>query len=172
MANIINWRDKLTFSVGDTIAVHQTVEDKGKKRTQIFEGIVIRIRGHKGLKSFTVRKIGANSIGVEKIFPEAAPVVTKIELKKKGRIRRAVLNYLRDRVGKKAKVKDIFIKKDKTAKEDEVLVDQVKTVKLTEEQRLAEKQKQIAKEIKTKEKEKKKKKKPAKIVRKERRFVR
>jgi large subunit ribosomal protein L19 len=172
MANIINWREKLIFSTGDTIAVHQIVEDKGKKRTQIFEGIVIRIRGHKGLKSFTVRKIGANNIGVEKIFPESTPVVSKIELKKKGRIRRAVLNYLRDRVGKKAKVKDIFIKKDKTEKEDEIVVDQVKIVKLTEEQRLAEKQKQAAKETKIKEKEKKKKKRPAKIVRKERKFVR
>lgn len=172
MANIIKWHEKLTFSTGDTIAIHQTVEDKGKKRTQIFEGIVIKIRGHKGLKSFTVRKIGANGIGVEKIFPEAAPVVTKIELKKKGRIRRAVLSYLRDRVGKKAKVKDIFIKKDKTLKEDEIVEQQAKTVKLTEEQRLAEKQKQIAKEAKVKEKEKKKKKRPAKIVRKERKFVR
>lgn len=173
MANILNWRDKTTFSTGDTIAVHQTIEDKGKKRTQIFEGIVIRIRGHQGLKSFTVRKIGANGIGVEKIFPEQTPTVTKLELKKKGKVRRAVLNYLRDRVGKKAKVKDIFIKKDRTQKEEEVVGQpQEKTKKLTETERATLKQQQADKEKKVKDKEKKKKKRPAKIVRKERKFVR
>jgi large subunit ribosomal protein L19 len=111
MANLLNWRETTKISSGDTIRVHQTVVEGSKTRSQIFEGIVIRIRGHKGLKSFTVRKIGANGIGVEKIFPENTPTVTKIDVKKLGKVRRANLSYLRDRVGRKAtKIKDVFVK--------------------------------------------------------------
>ena len=81
MANMLDWRGQTQISSGDTIRVHQTVVEGSKTRSQIFEGVVIRIRGHKGLKSFTVRKIATNSIGVEKIFPENSPTVTKIDIK-------------------------------------------------------------------------------------------
>lgn len=111
MANRINWRGQTEFTTGDTIRVHQTIVEGSKTRTQIFEGIVIRIKGHAGLKAFTVRKIATNSIGVEKIFPENTPTVTKIDIKKRGKVRRAVLTYLRARIGRKAtKIKDVFVK--------------------------------------------------------------
>ncbi|MBI1871927.1 50S ribosomal protein L19, partial [Candidatus Collierbacteria bacterium] len=110
MANQLNWKDT-TFAIGDTVRVHQTFEEGDKTRTQIFEGIVLAIRGHAGLKSFVVRKIATNNIGVEKIFPVETPTVTKVEVKKKGAVRRAKLYFLRGRVGKKAtKVKGLFVK--------------------------------------------------------------
>ena len=113
MANQVTWKDKVKFGVGDTIKVHQSVVEGDKTRTQIFQGIVIGIRGHQGLKSFTIRKIGANGIGVEKIFPLETPTIAGIEMVKQGEVRRAKLYYLRDRVGKKAtKVKDVFVKKE------------------------------------------------------------
>src|SRR5689334_22268988 len=110
MANQLAWKDT-SFSIGDTIRVHQTFEEGDKTRTQIFEGLVIAIRGHANLKSFVVRKIAVNNVGVEKIFPLESPIITKVEVKKKGSVRRAKLYYLRDRVGKKAtKVRDFFVK--------------------------------------------------------------
>lgn len=93
---------KTKFSVGDTIKVHQIIEEKGKKRTQVFEGIVIKIRGSEENKSFVVRKISAGGIGVERIWPVLTPWIEKIEVVKKGKVRRAKLYYLRKKVGKKA----------------------------------------------------------------------
>lgn len=175
MANLINWRGQVNFSSGDTIRVHQTVTEGNKTRTQIFEGLVIRIRGHQGLKTFTVRKL-SYGIGVEKIFPEATPTVTKIEVTKKGDVRRAVLSYLRKRVGKKAtKVKDKFVKgvgkleEEVITKSDEDTSEEARqTAKLA---RLAAEEK-AAKAAAKLEKAAKKSKKKAKIVRKERTFVR
>ena len=66
MANLITWKDTVTFNVGDTISVHQKIVEGDKTRTQIFKGIVIGIKGHQGLKSFVVRKIATASIAVEK----------------------------------------------------------------------------------------------------------
>jgi len=176
MANLINWRGQVNFSSGDTIRVHQTVTEGNKTRTQIFEGLVIRIRGHQGLKSFTVRKL-SYGIGVEKIFPESTPTVTKIEVTKKGDVRRAVLSYLRKRVGKKAtKVKDKFVKGVKDLEQE--VVTKSDSEDLTEEARQSAKLARLAAEEKaTKaaskaEKAIKKSKKKAKIVRKERTFVR
>ncbi|MBI3954696.1 50S ribosomal protein L19, partial [Candidatus Collierbacteria bacterium] len=88
MANQLIWKDNLTFGVGDTIRVHQTITEADKTRTQIFEGVVISIKGHDGLKSFVVRKIASNNVGVEKIFPALTPTISKIELKKKGKVNR------------------------------------------------------------------------------------
>jgi large subunit ribosomal protein L19 len=87
---------------GDTIRVHQEISEGDKKRIQIFEGIVIAIKNRGTGKSFTVRKIGANSIGVEKIFPVNLPGIKKLEIKSKGHVRRSKLYYLRDRIGKAA----------------------------------------------------------------------
>lgn len=90
------------INTGDTIRIHQEISEGDKKRIQVFEGIVIAIKNSGSGKSFTVRKIGANSIGVEKIFPVSLPSLKKIEVRSKGNVRRSKLYYLRDRVGKAA----------------------------------------------------------------------
>lgn len=102
MAQHIIFNDNTKFSVGDTIAVHQEISEGGKTRVQIFEGLVIAIKGSETGKSFTVRKIGAGGIGVEKIYPVNAPFIKLIENKRQGEVRRAKLYYLRDRIGKAA----------------------------------------------------------------------
>lgn len=95
------------ISVGDTVGIHQEIVEGGKKRIQIFEGIVIAIKNRGTGKSFTVRKIASNGIGVEKIFPIVLPGIVKIVVKRTGKVRRAKLFYLRERTGKKAtKVKE------------------------------------------------------------------
>lgn len=105
MANSITHKG-ITFKVGDTIRVHQSIVEGEKSRIQIFEGVVIAIKAS-GDPTFTVRKIASGQIGVEKIFPLHAPSVTKIDIKKAGLARRAKLYYLRDRIGKSAtKVKE------------------------------------------------------------------
>lgn len=90
-----------TFNVGDTISVHHEIKEGDKSRIQNFDGIVIAIKAS-GDPTFTVRKIASNQIGVEKIFPLNAPVVKKIEVKRKGFVRRAKLYFLRDRIGRRA----------------------------------------------------------------------
>ena len=89
-------------SVGDTVAVHQEVSEGNKKRIQVFEGIVIAAGGKQAGKTFTVRKIGANNVPVEKIFPLSLPSLRKIVVKRQGAVRRAKLYYLRDKIGKRA----------------------------------------------------------------------
>ncbi|MEX0895684.1 MAG: 50S ribosomal protein L19 [Patescibacteria group bacterium] len=91
-----------TASVGDTIRIHQEIAEGDKTRMQIFEGIVIAIKNRGLGQSFTVRKIGANGIGVEKIYPVALPSIKKIEVKSRGDVKRSKLYYLRDRIGKAA----------------------------------------------------------------------
>jgi large subunit ribosomal protein L19 len=91
-----------TFSVGDTVVVSQKIVEGGKTRTQNFEGIVIAIRGKGEGKTFTVRKIAVGGIGVERIWPLNSPWITKIKVKKKGKVRRAKLYYLRQKTTKKA----------------------------------------------------------------------
>ena len=99
---------EIPFSVGDTVAVHQKIIEAKKERIQIFEGVVISVKGHQGTKSFTVRKIAVGNIGVEKIWPILCPSIEKIEVKKRGRVRRAKLYYLRNRKGRAAlKIKEI-----------------------------------------------------------------
>ncbi len=106
MAQYFNYQGT-DIGVGDTVRVHTEVVEGKKTRIQVFEGIVIAIKNRGNGKSFTVRKIGANGVGVEKIFPVLMPTIKKIEVKRKGDVRRAKLYYLRDRVGKRAiKVKE------------------------------------------------------------------
>jgi len=89
--------------IGDTIRVHSQVIEGGKTRIQIFEGILIRFRGRDVDKTFTVRKIGAGSIGVERTWPVNGRSLVKLEVKKKaGNVRRSKLYYLRDRIGREA----------------------------------------------------------------------
>ncbi|MFC7335732.1 50S ribosomal protein L19 [Haloferula chungangensis] len=89
------------FNVGDTVKVHTRVVEGGKERIQIFAGIVMARRGSGVNASFTVRKISYGE-GVERVFPLHTPRIAKIEVSHKGKVRRAKLHYLRERVGKKA----------------------------------------------------------------------
>ncbi len=89
------------FGPGDSVDVHSRVVEGGKERIQIFKGIVIGRRGTGVNQAFTVRKI-SNGEGVERVFQLHSPKVAKVEVKKHGKVRRAKLNYLRDRVGKSA----------------------------------------------------------------------
>ena len=94
-------QDLPVFGPGDTVKVHLRVVEGGKERIQIFQGIVLG-RGGSGLnQAFTVRKI-SNGEGVERVFQVHSPKLAKIEVEKRGKVRRAKLNYLRDRVGKQA----------------------------------------------------------------------
>jgi large subunit ribosomal protein L19 len=96
-------RDLPPFKVGDTIAVHVKVREGDKERIQVFQGLVIRRRGGGIGETFTVRKT-SSGVGVERIFPVQSPLVTKIEIKARGYVRRARLYYLRDLTGKKARL--------------------------------------------------------------------
>jgi large subunit ribosomal protein L19 len=89
-------------SVGDTVRLHQEISEGEKQRIQIFEGLVIAIKNKGRNKTFTVRKIGANGIGVEKIVPVFMPSLKKIEVKRKGQVRRSKLYYLRQKTGRRA----------------------------------------------------------------------
>ncbi|MCX8027576.1 MAG: 50S ribosomal protein L19 [Thermodesulfovibrionales bacterium] len=93
------------FSVGDTVRVHVKVVEGDKERIQPYEGIVIGRRGSNINETFTVRKISFG-VGVERIFPLHSPTIDKLEVIKRGAVRRAKLYYLRDKKGKDAKVKD------------------------------------------------------------------
>lgn len=89
-------------SIGDTIRVHQEIVEGSSKRIQVFEGIIIAVKNRGQNKTFTVRKIGTNNVGVEKIFPVFMPSIKKIEVKRKGKVRRSKLYYLREKQGKAA----------------------------------------------------------------------
>ncbi|MBQ9062233.1 MAG: 50S ribosomal protein L19 [Solobacterium sp.] len=95
------------FRVGDTIRVHGKIKEGNRERIQIFEGVVIKRQGGGNRETFTVRKT-SNGIGVEKTWPLHSPNVEKIEVVRRGKVRRAKLFYLRDRVGKAAKVKELM----------------------------------------------------------------
>ncbi|RKZ19032.1 50S ribosomal protein L19 [bacterium] len=98
-------QDVPEFRPGDTVRVHYRIEEGGKTRIQRFEGTVIKRSGTGIKETFTVRKI-SQGIGVERIFPVHSPNVSKIEVLRKGRVRRAKLYYLRERKGKAARIKE------------------------------------------------------------------
>lgn len=95
-----------SFNVGDTVKVHGKIKEGNRERIQIFEGTVLKIQGGSNRETFTVRKI-SNGVGVERTWPMHSPNVEKVEVVRKGKVRRAKLNYLRNRIGKKAKVKEL-----------------------------------------------------------------
>ena len=95
------------FNVGDTVKVYGKIKEGNRERIQIFEGTVLKKQGGSTRATFTVRK-ASNGIGVEKTWPLHSPNVEKVEVIRKGKARRAKLFYLRDRVGKKAKVKELI----------------------------------------------------------------
>ncbi len=94
------------FNVGDTVKVYAKVKEGNRERTQVFEGTVLKRQNGGARETFTVRKV-SNGIGVEKTWPLHSPIVEKIEVVRHGKVRRAKLNYLRGRVGKSAKVKEL-----------------------------------------------------------------
>ena len=94
------------FAVGDTVKVYNKIKEGNRERIQVFEGVVLKRQGGSSRETFTVRKT-SNGIGVEKTWPLHSPNVDKIEVVRRGKVRRAKLYYLRDRVGKKAKVKEL-----------------------------------------------------------------
>jgi large subunit ribosomal protein L19 len=96
-------RDLPPFRVGDTVRVHVRVKEGDKERIQVFEGVCIRRRGGSVAETFTVRKV-SNGVGVERIFPVQSPLVTKVEIKSRGFVRRSRLYYLRELTGKKARL--------------------------------------------------------------------
>lgn len=99
-------RDDLPeFRPGDTVKVHVRVVEGGRERVQVFEGVVIARNGSGLRESFTVRKVSFG-VGVERVFPIHAPIIDKIEVSRQGDVRRAKLYYLRDRVGKSARIKE------------------------------------------------------------------
>ena len=95
------------FRVGDTVRVHALIKEGTRERVQIFEGTVLKRQGGSTRETFTVRK-SSNGVGVEKTWPENSPLIEKVEVVRMGKARRAKLFYLRDRVGKRAKVKEVM----------------------------------------------------------------
>ena len=94
------------FHVGDTVKVYGKIKEGNRERIQVFEGTVLKKQGGSTRATFTVRK-NSNGIGVEKTWPLHTPTIDKIEVVRKGKVRRAKLNYIRSRVGKAAKVKEL-----------------------------------------------------------------
>ena len=94
------------FHVGDTVKVYGKIKEGNRERIQVFEGTVLKMQGGSNRATFTVRKV-SNGVGVEKTWPMHSPNVEKVEVVRRGKVRRAKLNYLRDRGGKKAKVKEL-----------------------------------------------------------------
>ena len=94
------------FNVGDTVRVHGKIKEGNRERVQVFEGIVIKKQGGSVRATFTVRK-NSNGVGVEKTWPLHSPNVVKVDVVRRGKVRRAKLYYLRERVGKRAKVKEL-----------------------------------------------------------------
>ena len=94
------------FAAGDTITVYYEIKEGNKKRTQFFKGVVIQRRGSGLSETFTIRKM-SGTVGVERIFPVNLPAIQKIEVNKKGAVRRARIFYFRNLTGKKARIKEV-----------------------------------------------------------------
>lgn len=100
------------FEIGDTVRVHVKVVEGEKERIQVFEGLVISRKGGRNSETFTVRKI-SYGIGVERIFPVHSPIISRVDVVRQGKVRRAKLYYLRDKKGKMAKVSEREFSPDK-----------------------------------------------------------
>ena len=97
------------FGPGDTVRVHVKIVEGKRERVQVFEGVVMKRQGGGARETFTVRRL-AYGVGVERTFPVNSPIIEKMEVTRRGKVRRAKLFYLRDRVGKAAKVKELLTK--------------------------------------------------------------
>jgi len=98
------------FKVGDTVKVHFKIIEGKTERVQIYEGLVIAVKNSRSGKTFTVRKI-SYGVGVERVFPLHSPRIVKVELVRPGKVRRAKLYYIREKIGKSAKIKELIVKK-------------------------------------------------------------
>ena len=122
MANIIDKIDKEyqketpAFKAGDTLKIHTRIVEGKKERIQIFQGVVIAVKNDGIKKTFTVRAIRSNNVGVERIFPLYSPNIAKIEVVKRGKVRRSKLYYLRGRSAKEMRIKEIKKKTGTAAK--------------------------------------------------------
>jgi large subunit ribosomal protein L19 len=94
------------FRVGDTVKVHVKIKEGDKERIQVYEGVVIARKGKGATETFTVRRVAYN-VGVERTFPVHSPKLAKIEISRRGKVRRAKLYYLRERTGKAARIKEL-----------------------------------------------------------------
>jgi large subunit ribosomal protein L19 len=103
--NFVEMKELPSFKAGDTITVHYKIKEGDKERIQLFQGVVLQRNGQGVSETFTVRKISGNT-GVERIFPIASPFIEKIEVNKRGVVRRARIFYLRALKGKKARIKE------------------------------------------------------------------
>ena len=101
----VETKDLPSFSSGDTITVYYEIREGDKTRTQFFKGVVLQRRGSGSTETFTIRKM-SGSVGVERIFPINSPSIQKIEVNKRGKVRRARIFYFRNLTGKKAKIKE------------------------------------------------------------------
>lgn len=101
-----------SFGVGDTISVSQRIKEGDKERLQTFEGDVIAIHNNGISSTFTIRKISANTVAVERIFPYYSPIIASIAFVRRGKVRRAKLYYMRDRVGKAARVQELVLTRE------------------------------------------------------------
>lgn len=127
---VVQTDEPVTFHVGDVVRVHyrlvekeketgkakKQVIEKARERIQVFEGIVMGIRGRGENASFTIRRIGADAVGIERVFPIVSPWIKKIEIKRLGDVRRGKLNYLRGRKGKAATYVKQLVTKDSKKK--------------------------------------------------------
>lgn len=102
---VLDKKDDFNFNTGDRVIVSYKIKEGNKERIQDFEGDVIQIKGHKGTRTFTVRKI-SGEYATERIFPINSPKIDKIEIKRKGKVTQSRIYYLRDLKGKKAKIKE------------------------------------------------------------------
>jgi len=165
----IEQRRKLEIKPGDTVRVHQKIQEKGKTRIQMFEGLVLAVKhGKESGGTFTVRKV-ASGVGVEKVFPIYSPVIDKIEIVKRSKVRRAKLYYIREKVAREIRRKmrnmkiisltteekaEELAKEDDKEKETEEEVEDVKEVKAeSEKETKKESQKEETKEPEEEKKE-------------------
>lgn len=104
--SFVEKKDFPEFTSGDTVTVYYEIKEGDKKRTQFFRGVVIQRKGTGATETFTIRKM-SGTVGVERIFPINMPALQKIEVNKKGKVRRARIYYFRDLRGKKARIKEV-----------------------------------------------------------------
>jgi large subunit ribosomal protein L19 len=103
------------FKIGDTVKVHFKIVEGKNERVQVYEGLVIAIKNSQSSKTFTVRK-NSYGVGVERVFPLHSPRIVRVELVRPGKVRRAKLYYIRDKIGKAAKIKELIVKKNTVKK--------------------------------------------------------
>lgn len=138
------------FSAGDTVKVYVKIKEGDKERSQVFEGVVLQRRGEGTGKTFTVRKVSAG-IGVERIFSLHSPNVSKIQVVKRGKVRRAKIFYLRKLMGKSAKIEEDKKKLIEEEEEEEEKKEEVKQETKEEKKVKEEKKEEVKKEVKQKE---------------------